>query len=151
MPQPRARQTAKEPLKFAGKMEANLGEVGLGHLEDVVAVCQEDVTSLFVSGHVLAFALFEGFERRRIVAFYPASFVETDGLPAALRAVFVKQAVLYHLELELPHGADDFASVEGVGEHLGDAFVHQLGYAFFELLRLHRVGVLDVLEHFRGE
>lgn len=89
MPQPRARQTAQKPLKFAGKMKANLGEVGLGHLEDVVAVGQEDVTSLFVGGHVLALALFEGFERSRVIAFYPAGFVKADGLPAALRAVFV--------------------------------------------------------------
>ncbi len=58
---------------------------------------------------------------------------------------------MYHLKLQLSHGADDFPSVELVYEHLRHSFVHELVYAFVQLLALHRVVVLDVFEHFRGE
>ena len=138
-------------LKFAGEVEADGGEVVLRHLQDVVGVGKEDVASLGVGGDVLVLAFFECFEGGFVVGFDPARFVQRDGFPAALCAVFVEEAVLDDFELELSDGADDFASVELVGEELGYAFVHELVYAFVELLGFHRVGVLDVFEHFGGE
>ncbi len=63
------------PLKLAREVEADFGEVGLGHLEDIVAVCEEDVAAVFVFCHELVFALFEGLECYRVVAFNPTCFV----------------------------------------------------------------------------
>ena len=73
------------------------------------------------------------------------------GLPAALGVVLVFKPVLYNLKLELPHGANDLAPVELVDEKLGHTLVHQLVDAFLKLLRLHRVGILYVLEHLGRE
>ena len=56
-----------------------------------------------------------------------------------------------HLKLQLSHGADNLTAVELVHEELCHTFVHKLLNAFVELLGLHRVGVLDVLEHFGRE
>ena len=91
----------------------------------------------------------EGFESLRIIALYPACLVETYGLPAALRAIFVKKTVLDHFELKLAYCAYDFSSVELIGEHLCHTFIHQLVYTFVELLGFHRVGILDIFEHLR--
>ena len=33
----------------------------LRHLEDVGRVCHKDITTVFVGGHILGFAFFEGF------------------------------------------------------------------------------------------
>ena len=43
-------------------MEADFGEVALGHLEDIVGVGHEDVSPLLVESHELVFALLECFE-----------------------------------------------------------------------------------------
>ena len=83
--------------------------------------------------------------------FYPAGLVEADGFPAALGAIFVLEAVLNDFELQLSDGADDLAIVELIDEELCHAFVHELVDAFLQLLGLHRVGVLDVLEHLGRE
>lgn len=128
-------------------MEADLGEVALGHLEDVAGVGEEYVAAVAVYCHELVLALLEGGEGFGIVAFDPAGFVERDRFPAALCSVFVKQAVLDHFKLELTYGADDLAAIELVDKQLGHTFVHELLDAFLELLRLHRVGVFDVFEH----
>ena len=60
----------------------------------------------------------------------------------------MEKTVLYDLELELADGADNLAPVELVDKQLRHTFVHKLPDAFFKLFRLHRVGVLDVFEHF---
>ena len=126
-------------------------EVHLRHLEHVARVGQEDVAPLAVLGHVLVLALLEGFELGRVVALDPAGLVEAHGFPAALGVVLVLQAVLDDFELELAHGADNLAPVELVDEELGHTFVHQLVDTLGQLLLLHGVGVLDVLEHLRRE
>ena len=71
--------------------------------------------------------------------------------PTALGVVFILQAVLNHLELQLADGADNLAVVELIDEQLGHTLVHQLIDALLKLLRLHRVVVLDVFEQFRRE
>ena len=139
------------PSELGGEVEADGGEVVLSHLQDVVAVGEEDVATLLVYGHILMLAGLEGAQSLFVIALYPAGFVQTYRFPAALSAVFVQQSVLNHLKLELTHGADDFAVVERVAEHLRHTFVHKLSDTFIELLRLHRVGILDILEHLGGE
>ena len=74
-----------------------------------------------------------------------------DRLPAALGIVLVLQTVLDDLELQLTDGADNLAAVELVDEQLGDTLVHQLVDTLLQLLRLHRVVVLDILEQLRRE
>ena len=132
-------------------METNLGVVGLRHLQHIVGIGQEDVATLVVDCHILMLAAFELFQRLGVVAFDPAGLVERNRLPAALCAIFVEQAVLDDLELQLSDCTDNLAAVETVGEQLGHALVHQLADTLFELLGLHGVGVLDVFEHFGRE
>ena len=137
--------------ELGGEVEAYLGEIGLRHLQHIVAVGKEYVATVLVGSHELVLSLLEGFESFRVIALNPACLVEAYGLPPALRAVFVQKTVLDHLELELTDGADDFSSVELVGEQLRHTFVHKLVYAFVELLGFHRVGVLDVYLNISGE
>lgn len=137
--------------ELARKVELDVLEVHLRHLEHVARVGQEDVAALAVLGHVLVLALLEGFELGGVIALDPAGLVEADGLPAALGVVLVLQAVLDDFELELAHGADNLAPVELIDEELGHTFVHQLVNALGQLFLLHGVGVLDVLEHLRRE
>lgn len=89
---------------------------------------------MLVDGHVRMFAPFEVGQLLGVVALDPAGFVDGDRLPAAGGVVFVRQAVLDHLELQGAHRADDFAAVERRGEELRDAFVHELIDAFSQLL-----------------
>ena len=56
-----------------------------------------------------------------------------------------------HFKLKLTHCADDLTPVELVDEHLCHTFIHQLVDTLVELLCLHRVGILDIFEHFGGE
>ena len=63
----------------------------------------------------------------------------------------MQQAVLDDLKLQLSYCADDLAVIELVDKHLGNALVHQLFQTLVELLGLHRVRVLDVLEHLGRE
>ena len=46
-------------LELAGEVEADFGEVGLGHLQHVVAVGQEHVAAFAVGGHELMLAAAE--------------------------------------------------------------------------------------------
>ena len=74
-----------------------------------------------------------------------------NGFPATFRIVLILKTILDHLELQLTHGTDDLAVVELVDKQLGDALVHQLIDTLLQLLSLHRVIVLDVLEKFWRE
>ncbi len=132
-------------------MKAYGRKIVLRHLQHVIGVGHEHIAALAVCGHELVLALFEGFQRSLVVALYPARLVERQRLPAALSAVLVQQTVLDYLELQLPHGTDYLAAVELVHEQLGHALVHELLNAFFQLLALHGVGVLDVFEHLGRE
>ena len=69
-------------------------EVHLRHLQHISAVGQEHIPTLAVFGHVLVFALLEGFQLRRIIALNPAGLIQTERLPTALRTVFVLQTIL---------------------------------------------------------
>ena len=132
-------------------MEPDLREVRLRHLEDIARVGEEDIPILHILGHILVLTLLEGIQRLRIVALDPASLVEVDRLPATLRVVLMQQAVLDDLELELSDRTDDLATVELVGEDLGNTLAHQLFDTLCQLFRLHRVIILYVFEHLRRE
>ena len=56
------------------------------------------------------------------------------------------QTVLYDLELQRAHRADDLAAVKTRGEQLRHALVHKLVDTLGQLLELQRVGILDVSE-----
>ena len=132
-------------------MKTYVLEILLRHLQDVARVGKEDVAPLGVARHILVFATLEVFEFGLVVAFNPARLVERNGFPAAARTILVLKAILYDLKLQLPHGANDFPSVELIGEHLRHAFVHELCNAFFKLLGFHGVGIFYVLKHFGRE
>ena len=74
-----------------------------------------------------------------------------NGLPTAFCVVLILKTVLDDLELKLSHGTDYLSAIELVDEQLRHTFVHQLVDAFLQLLRLHGVVVLDILEHLRRE
>lgn len=126
-------------------------EVHLSHLQYVTRIGQENVAAFAVLGHVLVFAFLKGIQFGRIVAFNPAGFVQTDGLPTALGIVFVLQTVLDHLELQLSYRTDNLAAVELIDKQLCHTFVHQLVDTLSQLFLLHGVGILDVFEHFGRE
>ena len=63
----------------------------------------------------------------------------------------MKQAILDDLELELPNGSDDLATIELIGEELGDALSHELVDPLSKLLGLHGILVLNVLKELGGE
>ena len=132
-------------------MELDMLEVLLRHRQHIAGVGQEHVAPLLILRHILILALLEVLQLLLVVALYPAGLIQMHGLPAALGVVLVLQSVLDHLKLQLADGADDLAVVELVDEQLGHALVHQLVDALLELLRLHRVVVLDILEQFRRE
>ena len=82
---------------------------------------------------------------------YPACLVEGNGFPAALGIVLILQSVLDDLKLQLSHRTDNLASVELVDEELSHTLVHELVDTLLQLLGLHGVSVLDVLEHLGRE
>ena len=91
-------------------------KVLLRHLEHIVGVGEEHISSLLVFGHILILALLESFQFIVIVAFNPTCFVEADGFSLALGIVFIFQTILDNLELQLPYRSDDFAVVKLVHE-----------------------------------
>ena len=127
-------------------MELDVLKILLRHAQHVARIGEEHVAALNILGHVLVLALLEAFEFLLVICLYPASLVEMHRLPAALGVVLVLQAVLDNLELQLTHGTHDAAAVELVDEELRHTLVHELLQSLLELLALHRVIVLDVLE-----
>lgn len=124
-------------------------EVLLGHLQNIAAIGQEDVSSVAVFCHILVFALLERLQFCLVIALNPACFIEADWFPAAFGVVFILQAVLDDFKLQLTNGADQLTTIKLVDKELGHTFIHQLFDAFVQLLGLHRIGILYVLEHFR--
>ena len=138
-------------LELTREVELDVLKVLLCHAQHIAGVGEEDITAFYVLGHILILTLLEVFKFGCIITLYPASLVEMDGLPAALGIVLVLKAVLDDLKLQLTDGTDDTAVVELVDEHLCYALVHQLLDTFLELLRLHGVVILDILEQLRRE
>ena len=110
----------------------------------------EDVTTLDILRHILIFALLESLKFLLAVSFYPAGFMQMDGLAASC-IVLMLQTILDDLKLELAYRANNATVVELVDKQLGHTLVHQLLQTLLELLRLHRVVVFNILEQFGGE
>ena len=100
-------------------MELDIGEILLCHHQHIAGIGQIHITTFFVERHILSFTAFEVFEGGGIIAFYPTSLIEADRFPLALCAVFMKQTVLDHFELQLSDRTDNLTSVELVREKLG--------------------------------
>lgn len=127
-------------------MEADILEVLLREGKGVARVGEKYVAAMLVDGHVGVLAPFEVGQLLGIVALDPARLVYRYWLPAARGAVLMLQTVLYDLELQRAHGADDLAAVKTRGEQLRHALVHKLVDTLGQLLELHRVGILDISE-----
>ena len=132
-------------------MELDVFEVLLGHAQHVAAIGQEHVSAVLILGHILVLALLKVFQLLWIVALNPAGLIQMYGLPAALGVVLVLQTILDNFELQLSYGSDNLAVVKLVNEQLCHTLVHQLVDTLLQLLGLHGVVVLDILEQLRRE
>ena len=128
-------------------MEFHMFKVLLSHAEHITRVGKEHIAAVTVLCHILILALLESLKLGRVVALYPTSLVEMDGLPTTLGVVLVLKTILYNLKLELTNGTDNLATVKLVNKQLGHTLVHELVDALLKLFRLHGVIVLDILEH----
>ena len=132
-------------------METYALEIILGHLQYIVTVGEEDITSLDILGHILVFAFLEVLELSRVIALNPACLVEVYRLPTALGIILVLETVLYDLKLQLTHRTDELTAVMLVHEELCHTLAHKLVDTLGKLLGLHRVGILDIFEHLGRE
>ena len=126
-------------LKLAREVELDVFELLLCHLQYISTLGKEYVAVVDVFCHILKLTTAELFELLRVVALYPTSLLERQRLPTTLCSVFVQQAVLDDLKLQLSDGADDLTTVVLMNEELCHTFAHQLLYSFIQLLALHRV------------
>ena len=134
-------------LEFTCEVELDVLEVLLSHRQHIARVGKEYIASVAVLSHILILALLELLEFLGVVALYPASLVQMNGFPTALGVIFVLQTILYNLKLQLTHGADNLTAVKLVDKQLCHTLVHELVDTLLKLLCLHRVVVLDILEH----
>ena len=126
-------------------------EVHLCHLKYIIAISQEYIPSFTILGHILIFTFFESFQFSRIIAFYPTSLVQTYRFPTARSIILVQQTILDDLKLQLSDCTDNLATVELIDKQLRHTFIHQLVDTFCQLFLLHRIGILNILEHLRRE
>ena len=116
------------------------------HLQGVGRLSQEDVPTLFVLGQIQGLAHLEVGKLFLIVTRYPSGLVKRDRLVTAGSIVFVQEAILDDLKLQLTHRADDLSSRHLTREELRHTLVSQLFQTLGQLFRLHRVGVLHITE-----
>ena len=128
-------------------------EVLLCHGKYISGICQEDISSFPVTGHILVLAFLEVFQfiLKSRFALHPACLVETYWFPTAFGSIFVFETILNDLKLQLSHGTYEFASVELIDKELSHSLVHQLSYTLLQLLGLHGIGILNVFEHLGRE
>ena len=126
--------------ELACKVEFYILEVHLSHLQNISAIRQEDIPPLTVFRHILILTLLECFQFFKIIALYPASLIKAQRLPTALRTIFILQAILDNLKLQLPYRTDNLPAVELVDKQLCHTFVHQLIDTFGKLFLFHRIG-----------
>lgn len=138
-------------LEFRSEVELDVLEILLSHAEHITRVGEEYIATLDIFCHVLILTLLELVEFCLVVALHPACLVKMNRLPAALRVILVLETILDNLKLELTHSTDDLTTVKLIDEQLRHTLVHKLIDALLQLLCLHRVIVLDVLEHLRRE
>ena len=132
-------------------MELDVFKVLLCHREHITGVCQEHVPTLLVLRHILILTLLEILQFCRIVALYPAGLIQVNGFPTALGIVLVLQTILDNLKLQLTYSSNNLTAIKLINEQLGYTLVHQLVDTLLQLLGLHGVIVLDVLEQLGRE
>ena len=121
-------------------------EVLLSHTQHIARISEEHIAALNILCHILILTLLEVLQFLLIVSLNPTCLMQMNRLPTALGIVLVLQAILYNLELQLTDGTHDATTIELVDEQLCHTLVHQLLQTLLELLALHWVIVLDVLE-----
>lgn len=72
--------------------------------------------------------------------------MQVNRLPTALGIILVLQTILDHLKLKLTHCSHNAATIKLIDKQLCHTLVHQLLQSLLELLALHRIIILDILE-----
>ena len=121
-------------------------KVLLSHTQYVARISEEHIAALDILCHILILALLEVLQFLLVVCLNPACLMQVNRLPAALGIILVLQAILDNLELQLTDGTHDATTIELVDEQLCHTLVHQLLQTLLELLALHWVIILDILE-----
>ena len=121
-------------------------EVLLSHTQHIARISEEHIAALNILCHILVLTLLEVLQFLLIVSLNPTCLMQMNRLPTTLGIVLVLQAILDNLELQLTDGTHDATTIELVDEQLCHTLVHQLLQTLLELLALHWVIVLDVLE-----
>lgn len=116
----------KKFSELAAKEKLNVGEFIDSHRKRIGGVGKKNVASIFVFGHILVFPSLKVVELDLVGALNPAGLMQLYRFVTTRRAVLVFEAILNHIELKRPHGADNFASVAGVCEELCYPFVGEL-------------------------
>ena len=127
-------------------MENQLLVILLCHLQHILRIGQKNIPSLLVFRHILGLVFPEIRQLIFVQSLNPARLVKVDRLPSAGSAILMEQPLFDNLKLQCTHRTDDFTPVELVRKKLGHTFVHQLVHTFCQLLGLHRVRILDILE-----
>ena len=128
-----------------------MSEVLLSHTQHIARISEEHIAALNILCHILVLTLLEVLQFLLIVSLNPTCLMQMNRLPTALGIVLVLQAILDNLELQLTDGTHDATTIELVDEQLCHTLVHQLLQSLLELLALHWVVVLDILEEQRRE
>ena len=121
-------------------------EVLLSHTQHIARISEEHIAALNILCHILILTLLEVLQFLLIVSLNPTCLMQMNRLPTTLGIVLVLQAILDNLELQLTDGTHDATTIELVDEQLCHTLIHQLLQTLLELLALHWVIVLDVLE-----
>ena len=87
-------------------------KVYLSHLKYITGVRQKHIASFSILCHVLVFTFLEGFQLRRIIAFYPAGLIKAYRFPATGCIVFIQQTILNDLKLQLSYRTYNLAAIE---------------------------------------
>ena len=122
-------------------------KIHLSHLKYITGVRQKHIASFSILCHVLVFTFLEGFQLRRIIAFYPAGLIKAYRFPATGCIVFIQQTILN----ELSYRTNNLTANELIDKQLCHTFIHQLVDTFCQLFLFHRISILDIFEHFRRE
>ena len=131
-------------------MESDMFKVLLCHREHITTVGKEHIPTLAVLGHILVLTLLKLLQFTLVarLTFNPTSLIQTYRFPTTFGIVFVLKTILDNLELQLSYRTNNLAVVELVHEELSYTLIHQLADTLLQLLGLHGVGILDILEHF---
>ena len=127
-------------------MELDMLEVFLSHAQDITTVGKKHITTILILCHILILALLEILQLSLVVTLYPASFIQMNWLPTALRIILVFKTILYDLKLQLTHCANNLSSIKLIDKQLCHTFVHELVDTFLKLFCLHRVVILNIFK-----